>query len=464
MTAILAARQLGKLILRDYQQRAVDDVRAQFRAGRRAPVLVMPTGAGKTQVAAYVIRSALERGNRVVFGAGRTELLDQTVDKLHNAGVTDVRVIQASRDSGNRSAEVVVASVQTLTTPRWITRLPPAELVILDECHHGSAATWARLLNAYPNALRLGLTATPERADGKPLGDLFDCLVTGPSVRELTELGHLVPCVVFPPAGGAKLDTAEIALDPVAAYQRHGNGERAIVFCISREHSRRVSEEFNAAGIMSAAIDGTMSRSLRKDTLHQFRAGRIRVLTSVGVLTEGWDDPGCSVAILVRGYGHPGLFIQCAGRILRPAPGKTTARLIDLVGSVWEHGTPDIDREYSLDGKAISGAVRDQIKQCRTCGAVFRTAARCPMCAAEQPVMPFSPPTNTNIGLVQVSGPIAPPPKPEHIVRINARYAGRCAECRQHISPGDSILWATVAKRAIHSLCPAQRSAAPVEP
>lgn len=441
------------LELRPYQVKAVDDVRAQFQAGKRAPVLVMPTGAGKTQVSAWIIRSALDRGNRTLFCAGRTELLDQTVAKLNNAGVQDVRLIQASRDVGPKDAEVTVASIQTLTTKRWQDKLPPAELVILDECHHGAAATWARVLNQYPKALRLGLTATPERADGKPLGDLFDCLVTGPSTRVLMDQGHLVECVAFPPAGGQRLDATEIALDPVAAYQRSGNGERAVAFCRSRVHAQRTEAEFLEAGIECAVIDGTMGRKQRKETLQRFRAGDLRVLSSVGVLTEGWDDPGCSVAILLRGFEHPGLYIQCIGRILRPHPGKQAGRLIDLVGSFWDHGSPDTERVYSLDGTAITKAVREQIRQCKKCGACFRAGQRCPNCGAEQEPMPFQAPTNTNQGLVEVKGPVAPKQKRDYVMTITAQWPGRCEACQRPINRGDEILWTTVSRRQKHRTC-----------
>lgn len=439
--------------LRDYQERGIADLRAAYTSGRKAPVYVCATGSGKTVLSAWIIRGAIERGNRVLFLAGRTELLDQTVTTLGRAGVEDVRLIQAQRDVGNPGAPVVVASIQTVTTPRWEAKRPPADLVILDECHHGSAPTHASVLQAYPAARRLGLTATPERADGKPLGDLFDALVVGPTVRELTDLGHLVPCIVFPPRGGAKLDTKQIALDPVTAYRNHGDGKRAVVFCVSRQHAASVRDEFRAAGYSCDTVDATLSAGVRKETLRRFSCGGIRVLTSVGVLTEGWDDPGCTVAILARGFGHSGLYIQCCGRVLRPAPNKDKAILIDLVGSVYEHGTPDAERTYSLDGKAIQTATREAIKQCKTCGAVFRPGQRCPNCGAESSVMPFSAPDNTGEGLTQLTTPIAPRVKREHVVTITARKSGWCNRCRGPITPGDEILWATLARRAQHKVC-----------
>lgn len=440
------------LQLRDYQLLAIDDVRAQYAAGKRAPVLVIPTGGGKTVVASYVIKAAVDRGRRVLFCAGRRELLGQTVKTLAAADVTDVRLIQAQRDEGDPDAPVVVASVDTLRTERWMDKLPPADLLVLDECHHGAATTWSRLLNAYPNVYRLGLSATPERGDGRPLGDMFDCIVTGPSVRVLTDQGHLVPCIVFPPAGGEKLEAKELALDPVGAYQRHGSGERGIAFCTSREHAKRTADEFRSAGIASDVVDGTMAAAARKDVLARSRDGAVTMLCSVGVLTEGYDDPAAVVAILARGFGHPGLFIQCAGRVLRPAPGKKRAILIDLVGSVYEHGTPDAERVYSLDGKAMA-AKREAIKQCRKCGAVYRPSERCPNCGAEAPREPFSAPTTTGEGLTQLTGTLEPRQKREHVVVMVSKRFSYCASCKEPISPGDEILWATQAKLAAHRRC-----------
>src|SRR5690349_19849506 len=198
------------LTLRPYQLRAIDDLRAAFRRGRRAPCLVLPTGGGKTIVAAEIIRSAVALGNRVLFAAHRRELISQTVAKLALAGIWDVRVIRAASDSGRPDAPVVVGSIQTLTMPRWSGRLPHADLLVPDECHHLMADRWRAIASGYPAARILGLTATPERADGRALGDVFDDIVIGATVSELTDAGYLVPCRVFAPP--EQLDTAELAL------------------------------------------------------------------------------------------------------------------------------------------------------------------------------------------------------------------------------------------------------------
>lgn len=389
--------------LRSYQERAIHDLRAQYAAGKRAPCLVLPTGAGKTVVAAEMIRLAISRGRRVLFNAHREELIQQTAAKLAEAGITNIRTIQAARDLGGASAPVTVASVQTLT--RW-TDMPEAGLVLFDECHHVVARTWKKIADAYQSAWLLGLTATPQRADGSPLGDVFDSIVIGATVAELTELGHLVPCRVWAPP--QILDSGELAVSPVDAYEQHGRGERAITFCTTKEHAELVAQEFNARGITASVVHGGLSKMMRAQLLAWFREGQIRVICNVHVLTEGFDDPAVAVAILCRKPEHAGTYLQMAGRILRPADGKTHATLIDLCGSSLSHGTPDMARSFTLDGKGISKADREQIRQCPNCGAVILADdiedGACPQCGQMMPRIERAIPRSVNAGLVEATG------------------------------------------------------------
>jgi superfamily II DNA or RNA helicase len=338
-----------QMILREYQTRAIQGVRSKYTAGSRSCCLVLPTGAGKTVIAAEMIRLAIARGNKILFLVHRQELLSQSVGKLEQAGVTDLRVIQAGSDLGSRLAPVAIASIPTLT--RWSDRQPDAGLVIIDECHHVVAKTWRKLADHYRSALLLGLTATPQRADSRALGDIFDSLVVGSTVRELTDLGHLVPCRVYAPPD--ILETGHVAQSPVEAYRKHADGTRAVVFCVSVEHAQRVGDEMNTGGIRTAVVHGAMSRDARRTALSDLDAGRIDAVASCHVLTEGWDSPSVGTCILARKPQHTGLYLQMVGRVLRPAPGKTHATLIDLCGSVHDHGPPDMDREYTLDGRGV---------------------------------------------------------------------------------------------------------------
>jgi DNA repair protein RadD len=436
---------------RPYQERAIAATRHSFATGHKAPCLVMPCGAGKTVVAALIVAAAITRGTRCLFVADRETLIDQTVPKLAAAGVTGVRVIQADRDDGPGDAMVTVASAQTLRMPKWIDRLPPADLIIWDECHGVVAATFRDVLQRYPGARLLGLTATPTRGDNKPL-EVFDDLVIGTTIRELTELNMLAPCHVVRPPEGA-VGSNEIAIDPVTAYRRYAAGQRAGVFCLTRKQADGYAANFIAAGIPAAVVTATTRN--RGSVLARFAAGEFRVLVSVGCLTQGWDDPGCAVAILARKPGHVGLWIQICGRVLRPHPDKREGLIVDLCGAIWDHGPPDMDREYSLDGKAISTVVRDRLVQCRSCGACFLAGPRaCLRCGAEMPVKPLPPPRVLGIELQDAT--TATRPRTPWVSTLKAKHDGHCRKCGRWFPAGTPIFF-TQGERGSqrHQTCPA---------
>lgn len=434
--------------LRDYQLRAISSLRASYARGRRAPCLVMPCGAGKTVVSAEIIRSGAQLGTRSLFVADRCTLIDQTVAKLRDAGVTDLRVIQAERDEGNPTALATVASAQTLRTPGWQSRLPEADLVIWDECHAVAARSYDGVLQRYPRARLLGLSATPCRGDNKPLS-VFDCLVVGATTRQLIDLGNLAPSRVLAPP--SELEDGQIALDPVAAYRRHADGRRAAVFCVSVKQAQQYVGNFQSAGV-SAEVVTAFTRD-RADVLARFAAERFSVLCSVGTLTQGWDDPGCGVAIVARKPNHVGLWLQICGRVLRPHPSKQHGLIIDLGGAVWTHGTPDMDREYSLSGKAISSVTRDQIRHCAECGSISLSGPpRCPFCGAEFPIRSRPLPRSVDVGVTEVQGAA---PRREYVVSMVSKRGGWCARCGRGIKSGEPIYWASLARKARHRQCPA---------
>jgi DNA repair protein RadD len=441
--------------LRAYQERAISDLRAKYTAGKRAPVLVLPTGAGKTVVASEIIRASVARGNRVLFLVHRAELLSQSVAKLESAGITDLRIIQAGNDLGSPTAPVAVASIPTLT--RWTERQPEAQLVIVDEAHHVVAKSWKKLADHYSSSLLLGLTATPQRADGKPLGDIFDSLVVGATVRELTDLGHLVPCRVFAPP--LTLDRAELALSPADAYTKHAAGQRAVVFCVSVDHAQQVAAQMNAAGITTGAVWGDMPGDSRAETLRRLEHGLLQAITTVHVLTEGWDSPRVVVCILARKPKHVGLFLQMVGRVLRPALGKAHATLIDLCGSVHDHGPPDMDREYTLTGKGISKPDRDAIRQCPACGGVFLAGpAQCPVCGLTLPSRTIALPESTGIGVIDLATLPKLPPR-AITISLTAKFPGTCKSCRGRIQVGQQIYWIK-GGGAKHANCDAAKAVA----
>jgi DNA repair protein RadD len=435
--------------LRDYQERAVRDLRAQYHAGRRSPICVLPTGAGKTVVAAEVARLALAKQNNVGFLVPRIELLNQAVAKLAAAGITDVRTIQAQNDNGAGS-RVFVASIQTLTTERWMQALPPADLLIVDEAHHAKARTHEQLLKGYPNAKLLGLSATPQRGDGRALGDVFDSLVVGTTVKALIEQGSLVPCKVYAPP--RILSSRELAQEPADAYQQRTPGQKAIVFCSTVEHAKRTADAFNALGISSRWVSGE-SRD-REEIIEGFARRDFDILVNVSVLVEGFDDPAIEVAILAKRFTHVGSYLQALGRILRPAEGKTKATAIDLCGSALVHGTPDLEREYSLEGKGISSK-REAIRQCQECGGVFGQERACPYCGFELPALERAQAKSIGVGVEEVSEKTQRTSWP-----MCAKRRGTCTICKGLIEVGTWIVYSKATYTAKHVGCAARKMAA----
>lgn len=349
-----------------YQEAALEGVRAAFGSGSKAPILISPTGAGKTVMGAHIVKSHVSRpGTRAVWLAHRRELLTQARSTLRAVGVSDDKC--------------VISSVQTLTSRG---EAPEATLVVFDECHHFAAEDWGRLGTVYGNVPRVGLTATPERGDGLGLGDIFDSIVQSATVPQLVELGRLVPVVVHRPK--RFLGKGQLALDPVEAYKRFTPRGQAVVFCPNIPSCNEFKATFAAAGIPAAVVTGETPASTRDDYLFRFANRELRVLLNVNVLTEGWDCPIADVCIFARRVGTPGLAIQCWGRVMRAAPGKSIAHVIDLTGVTLIHGGPGQDREYSLEGDGIRLVNKGDPAPsfCKVCGTP-KTGPQCEYCGTE---------------------------------------------------------------------------------
>lgn len=389
--------------LRPYQARAIETLRGLVERGARRVLLVAPTGAGKTVVAASIMEAAASRDERVVFLAHRRELIQQTYRKLLDLGVPedDIGVIMASDRRRRPAARIQVASVDTLRARAK----PPAELVFVDEAHRAEARTYKAIAAAYPDAVHLGLTATPYRADGKGLAGSYDELVVVASPQELIAEGYLVePRVLTVPASslpdlsrvrvrggdydekalGDAVNQRALVGNIVEHWQRHADGARTVVFAVSIAHSRHVVERFREAGVAAEHLDGATPTPDRDAILARLERGETRVVGSVGTLCEGWDMPAVKCAILARPTKSTGLYLQQAGRILRPWEG-VRALILDHAGCAVEHGLPQDDREFTLDGaeKVIDPKRKPaRAKTCPSCFAVLPLGtAICPLCA-----------------------------------------------------------------------------------
>jgi DNA repair protein RadD len=427
-----------KIQLRDYQEKGIEDIRVMLRRKFKAVLYVLPTGGGKTITFAYISDKASQNGNRVLILEHRKELIRQASLALAGLGVYH-RII-APRAKVNKirrahveklgkpfvkdDASVAVASVQTLAR-----RLPMLQefnpaMVVIDEAHHAVAGTWARIIEALPKAFLLGVTATPCRTDGQGLGDVFDCMVQGPEMQLLIDEGNLVPPKIFAPPmqfdlsgvhkrGGdlrtdeqaSILDQPTITGNAVEHYRNLAPHKPAIVFCCNVRHAKHVAEQFQQAGFKFYPIFGEMDDDDRDRLIYGLLDGSVEGLVSVDVISEGTDLPAAEVAIMLRATDSESLYLQQAGRVLRPvfadgfdlttiegrldaieASDKQYGIIIDHVGNVMRHGKPHAARSWTLDGKQKREKQSDdegaeiKIRQCPECYLVHDPAPSCPEC------------------------------------------------------------------------------------
>lgn len=393
-----------QVTLRPYQQQAVAEIRGSYQAGCRRALFVLPTGGGKTVVFTHIAERAAMRGSRICILVHRQELVDQSSRSLHAIGCNHGVIAAGYRQ--DLSHTVQVASVQTLA--RRLHQIPAGffQLLIVDEAHHAVAGTWAKVLEHHQGGHVLGVTATPERLDGRGLGDQFETLIEGPDAGWLTEQGFLVAARVFAPPGidlsGIKrFDTAkgrheaddrlkqgQAMGDAVSHYRRTIQDEHngtAIAFCCSVAHADALAEAFRSQGIAAARLDGAMDRGERRRLINDLGAGTLKVLTSCDIISEGTDIPSVTGAVLLRPTDSLGLHLQQVGRVLRPAPGKRWAIVNDHVGNSLRHGLPTDQREWSLEGrqkgKRRTASEALPVKVCDQCFSTLASAEPvCPVC------------------------------------------------------------------------------------
>ena len=386
--------------LRDYQQQMIHDVR-QALAEHRKVLLQSSTGSGKTALAVYMISRAVARDKRCLFVVHQNELIKQTSralweQKLEHGIIASGRV--------RSPLPVQVASAQTL-----VNRLgdyKPFDLVIVDEAHRSAANTHKRIIEYYYDALIVGLTATPQRTDGKGLRGQYDHLVCGPSIRSLIEAGWLADYELFAPpidvdlsdvkttAGDYNngelsrvMDKPKITGDAVAHYRKIADGKRCVVMCAGVDHAEHVADMYRAAGIAADIIHGNQTDAERESRIDALRRGELKVLTNAQLLIEGVDVPVIEVVQWLRPTQSLIVWKQGNGRGFRPKPGGGKLLVLDHVGNWQRHGMPDDEPQWSLDGRPRRGRASDDqdigLQSCKSCLKVFRSGVRiCPHCGA----------------------------------------------------------------------------------
>ncbi|XEQ93298.1 Putative DNA repair helicase RadD [Sporomusa carbonis] len=386
----------------------IEGARLEFQNGKKRTCIVGPCGMGKTIIMAWMASQARTKGNRTLFAVHRQELIDQSSKTFAKLNVS--HGIIAADYPINSSECIQIASIQTAI--RRLNKIPEPQIIILDEAHHATAGTWRKLLAAYPNAFVIGLTATPARLGGQGLGDIFESLIIGPTVKELISWGNLAPYRYYAPPVKAdlaglktvrygdydhkevamRMDRSEIIGDLIEQYNKFSPGARAVCYCASVAHSQHTAEMFRQANIPALHIDGETPKAARDAAIRDFRNGNIKILCNVDLISEGFDVPAMEAVILARPTQSLTLYIQQSMRAMRPDddnPGKV-AIIIDAVGNVYRHGLPDEDRVWTLDGtkkkKSSNEKMEFPLKQCPKCFSAHRPAPVCPYCQYKYPV------------------------------------------------------------------------------
>lgn len=394
-----------------HQTQVIDDLTCGYQQGHHRQVVGLATGAGKTVIAAHLGHRAAENGGKMLFIVDRIELCGQAAETFAGIGL-NVGILRGEDTSYTRQDEIIVASIQSIrsrSAPDWL------DFAIIDECHilHSEHI---RLMANWVEKAFIGLSATPLR---KGLGKHFTNLVRGPTIRQLTEDGFLVPVRAFAPAAdavlsalegvscgtttagydykegelGAAMNRKELVGDIVRTWLEKGEQRPTLCFAVNIAHSKSIRDDFVAAGVSAAHIDAYTEANERRDLIQGFRSGAIKLLTSVNVLGIGFNVPDAACLILARPTLSLALHIQQCGRGIRTAPGKCDCIILDHSGNSLKHGlphhftVPDLDRGDKPDPAKKKRKEQAPFIACKSCGAVMDPdEITCRQCGLDRPV------------------------------------------------------------------------------
>lgn len=355
---------MSGLRLRPYQRETIDAVFKAWGEGMRRPAVVLPTGAGKTVVFSELIKrfhqDQAARANRVMVLVHRDELADQAIAKIRATLGDAATVGKVKAESNEITSDVMVCSVQTLASKARREHIQYSEishgkvgLIITDECHHAAAPSYRKVYDAFPDALQLGVTATLARGDGQGLGDVWEDVVYERSILWMiannflsdvktrrVEVEGLDLSGIKSSRGDYQVGDLGRALEEshaddviTRAYVEHAKDRPGIVFTPTVATARAAADSLNAAGIRTAVVHGETDRERRQQIFHDYRTGAVQVLANCMVLTEGFDAPWASCAVIARPTQSAPLYTQMVGRVLRLWPGKEDALVLDVVGA-----------------------------------------------------------------------------------------------------------------------------------
>ena len=401
--------------LREYQEKAIDKLRAVLSYGKKKPVMVLPTGAGKSVVFGQIISSVIDRGKRVLWIVHRRNLVTQMQAVLRDHFGIDAGIIMAGMESDTEKP-VQLCTIQTfsrrmnLDLPEYNQFIVPADVVLIDEGHRSVAQSYQGVIKQYQDKIIMACTATPMRADGRGLGEIYDSIVDIAGVKELTEQGYLSPARYFVPSQvdlegvktamgdyvvkdlDGKVNTTKLIGDIVQNWLKLAENRKTIVYAVNVKHSKAICEEFVRNGVKAEHLDARSSDDERDLVFRRMEEGDITVICNVALYQEGLDVPDVSCIVMARPTKSMGLYRQCCGRGLRPSLGKQDTIILDHGNVIEEHGLLDWEIAWTLDGKkrAWSKPKRETVEKlvkCRACNKVFMGSNICPDCGT--PVKSF---------------------------------------------------------------------------
>ncbi|MBX2897238.1 MAG: DEAD/DEAH box helicase family protein [Cyclobacteriaceae bacterium] len=366
--------------LREYQIDAINRIEGEWNY-HRSILFQMPTGTGKTNVFCEIVNRHWRKnqGSTILILTHKRELVNQTCKRLKEFSIHFPGKIM-SMEASDPNSRIQIATVQTLIrrkTKLEFLKKRKISLIIIDEAHHIPAETYIDLLNYYSSSdtLILGVTATPQRTDGRGFSEVFNTLIQSRSIKEFIELGYLADVVHYKTSSYYEIKTRlkdipidkttndfdeemlgqlmigdEYMSDAVESYFKYrGDHKRAIVFAVNIKHSESLVDRFRSRGVKAAHLDSKTGKEARENILRDFSNGIISVLCNVGIVTEGFDCPDAEIVQLVRPTKSITLYLQQVGRVLRPKQNGRHALILDSACCYDEFGSVKLERNWTLE-------------------------------------------------------------------------------------------------------------------
>jgi len=363
--------------LRPYQEKIDAEIVAAWASGKKRVMLQAATGSGKTVMFNHRAAVAANKGHRVLIVADRRELIMQAWQRLWQAAGIHAGII-LSGTAQNPQLPVQIASIQTLNRRTF----PKASIVIIDEARGSVSDSYKPLFEFYKDSYFLGVDATPIRTNYQGFDHLYDHMVQGPTIKELEEMGSLVPAKPYiNPINASMLEKVKITAgdynekqlsemmsdgkmtaDLVSSKLKHAPGLKTIVFAVSIKHSKMIIEKYREAGISAAHVDGDMGMEERANIFKAFKQGRYEVLCNVGIACYGFDEPSIQCVQLARPTKSLALYLQQVGRGTRPFDDKSEFVLLDHANCIMEHGMPNAERTWTLKPRKKKASKPRQFK------------------------------------------------------------------------------------------------------